>query len=159
MIVVAVGLFMALALGEDYVRGFLARRQKGPVVSGDLAGVGQTVKRYDFLLVKAYSQDKPSLLAPVATEEQIAKVRLYMTYDQVEKERKMIAELKNLSIEKTEKKGKKATVRSVETWVYYYKDKKSGREFGRTSGTYRVTYNLVNTTGTWLVSGLKATEN
>lgn len=159
MIVVAVGLFMTLALGEDYVREFLARRQNLVVVGGDLAGVGQTVKKYDFLLVKAYAQDKPSLLAPVATEEQVAKVRLYMTYDQVEKKRKMTAELKNLFVEKTEKKGKKATVHSVETWAYRYKDNGTGKTFGRVTGSYKVTYSLVKVEGKWLVENLQAKPN
>jgi len=156
MIVVAVALFMGLALGEDYARGFITRWQNRGAAATAATAVGKTIEKYNQTLVKAYEQEKPSLLSPVATERQITDVRLYMTYDKVEKKRKMSVELKSLLIDKIKKKGAKATALTTETWVYNFKDLNTGKESGRAVESYRVTYNLKKTGGLWLVDSLKA---
>ena len=156
MIVIAVVLFMVLALGEDIVGGFLARRQHRAVVTGATTAVGKTIAKYNQILIQAYKQDKPSLLMPVATERQITDVRLYMTYQEIEKKRKLINVLKDLRIDKTKTGKTKATAWTNETWEYYYIDMQTRKEFGRTTESYKVTYQLIKMYDAWQVDRLTA---
>lgn len=153
MILVSVGLFIVLALGEDYGRQVVKRWQRASAPDAS-EEIEKTVRRYDEILSSAYDQDRPSLLASVATEGQIRKVRLYMTYDQVEKKRKLVTELKSLSVSEIKRKGKKGTAKTTETWEYYYKDLNTGKSFGKKVINYEVSYNLIRLSGDWLVDSL-----
>lgn len=158
MILVAVTLFMGLALGEDYVRVYFKRGQRQAVITGAADDVGRTVKRYDQLLIKAYAQDKPSLLESVAGDDQVTKVRLYMTDDQTQKQRRLIIELRSLAIDKVVKRKKTATAFTTETWDYHYEDTVTGKAFDQTTESYKVKYNLTKSGSRWFVQSLEPTK-
>lgn len=156
MALIAIVVFMGLALGEDYANGILKRWRAGQAAGTQSDKVSKIANRYPSILEKAYDKTSPKLLKSVTTEKQITKVRLYMAYNHWELKKKFVGVLKNQTIDSVKVKGKKATVKVTETWDSHYLVEENGKVVDKTTESYKVDYGLVKKGSKWLVNTVES---
>lgn len=155
-VLIAVIIFVGLALAEDHGRRYLNRRAEAQKTVAERDTAEKAVVSYTQALIKSYDQTSLKLLAKSATDGQISRVRLFMAYNHFELKRKLIAGLKRQDFEGVSVKGRRATVRAAETWGYRYLDEKTGEAVEDSSESLMVTYRLRREKSGWLVDSLEA---
>ena len=158
MVVIAIVLFMGLALGEDYANGLLRRWRGGQAKATASDDATNVAKKYVQVLPLAYDKTSPKLLENVATEKQITQVRLLMAYNHWELKKKFVGNLKSQAIDKVEVKGKKATVTATEVWDYHYLVEETGKVVDKTTDSYKVSYKLVKQGKEWFIDAIESKD-
>ena len=126
-----------------------SRAPSGPAVD--------TVKRYLTELPAALHGDSLEGIRPMATADQLDRVRLYVAYVLNEGER-MESALERLAILSADIEGGRATVESDERWSVVYRDSKDGRTTRSEKYRLRVRYSLLLQEGSWRIHDVEEIE-
>lgn len=156
MILLAIILFFALVFLEDYLRGVFKSWQTQREKIQNEETVKETVKNYNEILMTVYQRQKADLLREVTTEDELERVRLYLTYNYYEKKQALRSHLNNLEVTTVKLKGRRATVRTKEDWTYRYLDINTQKPTtAEKRARYEVTYSLEKRGKRWLVAKLE----
>lgn len=113
------------------------------------------VQDYCSILQDAYARADLSLLSQMAMEKEIKKLVPVIQVLKVT-ENSMKTEIKEFEIKKAKVKEDKATVRTAETWRYWWVDDKSGRiTKPEREESYDLEYNLQKVKGRWQLDHIK----
>lgn len=156
IILITAILFITLAVAENLISEKLSLKPLAQPVASEKIAIRKAVEKYVDTLVKAYWQGTPMPLNEVATENQVRTIRLNMAWNHFEKKQKLLPNLHSLHISKVVTTGKKqAEVYTDEDWSYRYIEEATSKTAFQTRERYQVRYQLVKSSGEWLVDSAK----
>jgi hypothetical protein len=117
-------------------------------------GAVDAVKRYNSMMIRAYMEANINIMTGVVTEK-----HMKMLYPTIQALRAtgniMMAEQKTFIVKKVSVEENKATLRSEETWVYWWQDSATNAiTKPQETITYKIQYNLIKNDGSWRVDSL-----
>ncbi len=155
MMIIAIIIFFVLVFVEDYSKkvtaGITANRQKVKTE----AGLKSKIEKYNDALIKAYKNNSSDLMKDLTTEDELERVRLYMTYNYFEKSRKLNTKLVDLSFKDINVKEEEATIETEEEWTYFYTDVETENKLSEKKEIYyRAKYTLIKQDDNWLIDSI-----
>lgn len=154
MVLLAVVLFVGLALAEDNVEKYLRAREKRDQGVRVREEITLLVKKYNRTLVLAYDSNNPTAMTKLVTPDELRRIDTYIVYNHYERVQALKTDLLDIQIKsvKLAKKNKRAKVRTSEKWTYWYVDRKTKKLVNpRKHVQYTVTYGVEKNGGRWRV--------
>ncbi len=157
LVVLALALFIALALGEGNVQELLADRAERAAIAKAKEAVGEVVKQYNEKIIIAHDQNNPAVMTDMVTPAELRRIDTYITYNNYEKNQTLSNRLLKIKIVSVAlgAEQESARVKTKETWSYRYIDKKTKRAGKSETVRYKATYVVEKQAGQWLVDEVK----
>ena len=157
LVVLALVLFIALALGEEEVQEWFADRGERAATVRTKESVGDVVKRYNEKIIIAHDQSNPTVMTDMVTPAELRRIDTYITYNNYEKNQTLSNKLLKIKIVSVALgvEQESARVKTEETWSYRYIDKKTKRAGKSETVRYKATYVVEKQAGRWLVDEVK----